>query len=212
MKIAVSYISSDYDLKETIKRINESTADYIHMDIMDGKMVPNKELNIKKVLKFAKKDLDIHLMVRKPIKYLKYFKGNPLVKNIYFHPDYQKGVLNFIDELRKNNISPGIVIDKDDDIEKFAHFYKHVDRVLLMAVKAGYGGQSMLGNALYKTKELIKYRDDNKETFKILLDGGITDKTLKEFKGLDIDTIISGSFICKSNNFDNQIDKLKRTN
>lgn len=212
MKVSVSYISSDYDLKETIKRINESNADYIHMDIMDGKMVPNKELNIKKVLKYAKKDLDIHLMVKKPSKYLKYFKGNKLVKNIYFHPDYEKGVLNFIDQLKKYNISPGIVIDKDDDIEKFAHFYKHVDRVLLMTVKAGYGGQSMLGNALYKTKELLEYRDSNDEKFKILIDGGITDKTIKEFHGLDIDTVISGSFICKSKNFNNQINKLKRTN
>ncbi len=210
MKIAVSYISSDYNLKETIDRINKSSAEYIHMDIMDGKMVPNKELNIRKVLKYAKKDLDIHLMVKKPSKYLKYFKNNKLVKNIYFHPDQEKGVLNFIDSLRKHKISPGIVIDSDDDIEKFAHFYKHVDRVLLMTVKAGYGGQTMLGNAFYKAKELIQYRKEHKEIFKVALDGGITDKTIKEFHPLDIDTIISGSYICKSSNFNNQINKLKK--
>ncbi len=211
MKIAVSYLNSKYNIKKTIKKINLSNADYIHMDIMDGKMVQNKNFNvfkIKSILKWAKKNLDIHLMVKNPIKYLKYFKKKDYVKNIYFHPKFEDDSLKLIEELKKMNISPGIVIDTNDLIEDFSDLYQHIDRVLLMSVKAGVGGQKFIPEIITKAEKLMEYKAN--KFFEIAIDGGINNETIKYFKHLNIDLFISGSFICESDDFDSKIEELKK--
>lgn len=213
MKIAVSYISSKFNFKTTIGKINESTADYIHVDLMDGKMVKTKNFNIfkiKKLLKLSTKPLDIHLMVKQPSKLLKHFKCHEQVKNLYFHPKYEKETLNFIDALRKYVISPGIVIDMDEEIDEFFYILPHVDRVLVMSVQAGYGGQEFMYDSLNKVKNLLKYRKEKNLDFKISVDGGINNKTIKLFDGLDIETFISGSYITNEDDFDKQINRLKK--
>ncbi len=211
MKVAVSYISSKFNLKETIKKINLSIADYIHMDIMDGKYVENKNFKrsiIKKVLKNARKKVDVHLMVNNPVKYLKYFKNSYYVKNLFFHPSTCEDVYKMINNLKQMGISPGIVINPNEKIEDFKDLYKDIDRVLIMSVVPGAGGQKYISRSTEKIESLIAYRKKNKETFEIAVDGGINDKTINNLSQLDINYVISGSFICQSDNYNEQIEKL----
>ncbi len=212
MKVAVSYISSNYKLKETIKKINLTSASYIHMDIMDGKYVENKNFKkrtIKKVFKYAKKRLDIHLMTKNPNKYLKYFKKSSLAKNLFFHPSTCDNVHDMIIQIKKIGLSPGIVINPKEKINDFKELYKDIDRVLIMSVIPGAGGQKYKKEITNKIIELIEYRKKHKESFEIAVDGGINDKTIKELKDLNLDYVISGSYICKSNDYEKQIEKLK---
>lgn len=212
MKIAVSYISSELKFKDTINKINESAADYIHVDIMDGKYVEVnnlKQFKIKTLLKQAKKPLDIHFMTMNPSKYFKKFVLNEYTENIYFHPSSEKRVLDFIDDIKKHKLTPGIVVDLEEDLEEFYYLLPHVKRVLIMSVKAGYGGQDFSISAVSKIKSLIQYRETENLDFKISVDGGINSSNIKLIKELDIDIVVSGSFITNNDDYDKQINKLK---
>ncbi len=212
MKVAVSYISSKYNLKNTILKINETTSDYIHMDIMDGLYVENKNFSkkdLKVIFKYTKKYLDVHFMVCNPEKYLKYFKNNNSVTNIYFHPSSSYDPFDFINKVKEMNITVGIVINPDENITSFKQYYKHIDKVLIMSVVPGAGGQKFIDASVTKIKELTTFREENNEIFEIAVDGGINDQTIKKLSNLDITSVISGSYICQSDNYEENINKLK---
>ncbi len=213
MKVAISYISSDYKFKDTIKKINLSNADFIHVDLMDGKYVENKtfnRFNIKKVFKLAKKKLDVHFMTDNPEKYLKLIKDFHLVKNVYFHPETTSDPENFIIECKRYGFSPGIVINPDEEVDKYIKYFKNIDRILVMSVKPGKGGQKFMTKTPERLSKLIELRKKNKDHFEIAVDGGINDKTITKINKLDINYVISGSFVCKSEDYNKQILLLKK--
>lgn len=212
MKIAVSFLSSKYSFEETINKINESNADLIHVDIMDGIFVEKNNFSKKKIkylLKNSTKNLDIHLMVKNPKKYLNIFK-NSLVDIIYFHPKSEKSPLKFINKVKHYHKKVGIAIDSDEDIKTYEKYFSLVDYILLMSVKAGAGGQKFLLSTNEKIKNLIEIKEINNYEFKISLDGGVNGETIKniEYKS-NIDYVVSGSFICHSDDFKKNINMLK---
>ena len=121
MKIVVSYISSLYEKKETIKKIDESTADGIHVDLMDGIYVENNNLDISNLYSLFKninKPIDIHLMCDKPSKYFnELFKLNPIC--IYIHPDTEDNPYQILKEIKSHNIKTGSVINPNEEIDKY---------------------------------------------------------------------------------------------
>ena len=180
MKVVVSYISSKLSVEETIKKIDNSTCDGIHADLMDGLYVKNK--NTLPNLSNISKPLDVHLMVNNPENYF-----DTLLK------------------LTFNNIDSGIAINPNEEISSFEEYYPHIKRVLLMSVYPGCGGQSFIPSTKERLKELIKYKE--KYNFEIYIDGGINDTTIKEVTLAD--GVVSGSFICNSDDYNEQIKKLK---
>ncbi len=212
MKIAVSYLSSKHKLKETINRINDTTADYIHMDLMDGKYVELNNIKkgkIKKVLNLAKKPLDVHLMMENPSKFIKVFKKYDNVENLFFHPMTEKNSHILINQLKLMNISPGIVINPNEDISYFDAYLNDIDRVLIMSVVPGMGGQAYLKETSNQIKSVIDYKKKHRLHFEIAVDGGINNDTIKNIDSDNIDYIISGSFICQSDDYQKQINLLK---
>lgn len=209
MKITVSYISSLYDIKKTIDLINETDADGLHVDLMDGVYAGTKNFDIdylQEMLKDNAKRIDIHMMVDRPSKYLdKILLLYP--DCVYIHPKTEPGALGILNELSYHEVKRGIAINPDENIKDFAHYIPYVDRVLLMSVVPGKGGQKFLEETEKRLKELLSYKNEN--NFEIYIDGGINDKTIK--KVLDADGVVSGSFICKSKDFEKQIEKLKKS-
>lgn len=207
MKIVVSYISSLYEKKETIKKIDESTADGIHVDLMDGIYVENNNLDISNLYSLFKninKPIDIHLMCDKPSKYFnELFKLNPIC--IYIHPDTEDNPYQILKEIKRHNIKTGIVINPNEEIDKYNDYYLFIDRVLLMSVYPGKGGQEFLKETAKRLDELLKYK--NKNEFEIYIDGGINDETIKLVSKAD--GVVSGSFVCNNVDFNKQIEKLK---
>lgn len=209
MKITVSYINSLYDSKKTIDLINETSADAIHIDLIDGIYAGTKNFDINhlpEIFKDNRKPIDIHMMVNRPSGYLNdLLKLKPIC--IYIHPSTEPSAFGLLNELNNYGIKRGLVINPDEKIPSFSHYFPYVDRVLLMSVTPGKGGQKFLDNTKDRLQELISFKKDN--DFEIYVDGGINDETIKEV--LNADGIISGSFICMNKDFENQIMKLKNS-
>lgn len=209
MKITVSYINSLYDSKKTVDLINETSADAIHVDLIDGIYAGTKNFDINHLPILFKdniKPLEIHMMVSKPSGYL-----NDLLKLkpscIYIHPSTEPSAFGLLNELNNYEILRGLVINPDEELSAFSHYFPYIDRVLLMSVVPGKGGQKFLDNTKDRLQELISFKKDN--DFEIYVDGGINDETIKEV--LIADGVISGSFICMNKDFENQIMKLKNS-
>lgn len=209
MKISVSYLSSKYSKEETIRLIEATDADYIHVDLMDGGFVPTKNFTISEVLSLLEKHikpLDIHLMVFDPIIYISDLaKLKP--KYITFHVEATKDIVKTIEEIRKQGIGVGLSIKPNTDLYELMPYLSLVDLVLLMSVEPGAGGQEFISSSVERLKELLEYRCQNNLSFQIEMDGGINKDTIKQVADLDI--VVSGSFVCKSDHYQERINELK---
>ena len=209
MKISVSYLSSKYSKEDTIRLIEATDADYIHVDLMDGGFVPTKNFTIPEVLSLLEKHikpLDIHLMVFDPIIYISDLaKLKP--KYITFHVEATKDIVKTIEEIRKQGIGVGLSIKPNTDLYELMPYLSLVDLVLLMSVEPGAGGQEFISSSVERLKELLEYRRQNNLSFQIVMDGGINKDTIKQVADLDI--VVSGSFVCKSDHYQERINELK---
>lgn len=210
MKISVSFLSSDYSFKETISRINNTSCDYIHIDYMDGKFVNNKSMTFNEIrngLKETNKPLDVHLMVNNPSSLINEFG---LLNTSYITIHYEiKNFIKYINEIKNIGIKSGLAINPETNIKDIEEYLADIDLVLVMSVNPGMGGQTFIDDTINKIKELDEIRKNNNYNFEISVDGGINNETILKLKELEIDIIVSGSYICKSNNYEEKIQKLK---
>lgn len=209
MEISVSYLKSKYSTAETINKISETDADYLHVDLMDGGFVPTKNFimeDILATLSNVSKPLDIHLMCFDPIIYIEKLA---LLKPAYitFHLEATKDIVKTIELIKRNNIKVGLSLRPDTDILELMPYLSLVDLVLIMSVNPGMGGQSFIPASTKRLQELLKIRNNNNLNFKIEMDGGINAETIQLVKNLDI--AVSGSFVCESIDFQEQINRLK---
>lgn len=208
MKIAVSYLKSSYPKEETIKKIAKTTADFIHVDLMDGKFVSQNNYdikNLKELLKNTKKPLDIHLMTLDlETKIEEVSQLNPDI--ISFHIEQEKEILKRIIQIKEKKIKAGLAISPNTDIKNLLPYLKEVDVIIVMSVEPGYGGQKFLESTEERLQELKKYQLTNH--FQIEVDGGINIDTIKYIKNLP-DIVVSGTYICESINYEERIQSLR---
>ena len=212
MKVGVSFISSDYPLEETIQKIDESNADYIHVDMMDGIFVPTKNFEIadlKKMFKKTKKPLDVHLMVCSPNKYVRDIAKLPNIEYIVIHYESHRRPIDVINMIRHTGKKVGIAINPDTKVSHIVPLLNHIDEVLVMSVKPGAGGQKFMDSVLYKVETLKELREENDYHYIINIDGGINADTISLAKDSGVDMVVSGSYVCKSSDFNERINILK---
>ena len=156
MKVSVSVLSSSIKPADIIKKLDNSAADYIHMDIMDGKFTENKTWTfseVKKMISYSNLPLDVHLMVNNPEKYIEdYAMLN--TSYITFHYEAVKNVENIINMIKDYGLKVGISICPDTDVEVLFPYLKMIDQVLIMSVVPGKGGQSFIPETVDKIKEV----------------------------------------------------------
>ena len=203
--IAVSFLKSLYNRSDTIKKIDESDADLIHLDLLDGIYAGVNNLDIDGIIKDlsnTKKKIDIHLMVKEPLEIIKKLI-NLNIWAITFHLDAVSNPIEIIDYIKSLNIKVGIAINPDEDIHIIDKYLDLIHYVLIMSVFPGKGGQEFILKVLNKIPYLY-----NKNVL-IGIDGGINDKSIKYLKDYQIDNIVSGSFICMSDDINKQISILR---
>lgn len=201
MKIAVSILNIKDDISK-IKEVETSSADYIHLDIMDGKFVSNMtDMN-----RVYDKKLDVHLMVNDVKKYVdEYQKLNP--EYITFHYEAVLDSNEMIDYIHSLGIKVGISICPDTEVEALLPYLKNIDLVLVMSVTPGYGGQEFMPISIDKINKLYDLRKENSYHYEIEVDGGINKETLPLVNNVDIAVI--GSYITKSSNYEEIIKEIK---
>lgn len=211
MKTSISFLSSNYGFKKTIELIAESNADYIHVDVMDGLFVNNKTNFTKKMLEELKeiaKPKDVHLMTLHLKNYIDVFSYlNPeFITFAYEATTNPDDIINYI---KSKNIKVGIAINPFTEIETLIPYLNRIDLVLVMSVIPGYGGQKFISSTSNKILKLDRLRKEYKAKFKISVDGGIDENTIKEINKEKLDIVVSGSYVCNSSNFNKAIEKIK---
>jgi len=210
VKVSTSILSIKNNLIDNIKKVNETDTDFIHYDVMDGKFVPDIAFSfdsIGTINKYVTKPLDVHLMVSNPKDYINFYKSlNPEYITIHYEID---DCQQYIDIIKENNIKVGISIKPNTKVEVLYDILDKIDLVLIMSVEPGKGGQQFIDNSLIKIQKLRKYINDNNLNTLIEVDGGINDITSKKCIDSGVDILVSGSYITNSENYQEQINKLR---
>ena len=199
MKVSVSVLSSSIKPADIIKKLDSSAADYIHMDIMDGKFTENKTWTfseVKKIISYSKLPLDVHLMVNNPEKYIEdYAMMN--TSYLTFHYEAVKNVEETINKIKDYGLKVGISICPDTDVEVLFPYLKMIDQVLIMSVVPGKSGQSFIETSPDKISRLKEEIINQGVKTIISVDGGINDETGLLCKEAGVDMLVSASFIHK---------------
>lgn len=211
--IAPSMLSSDFGrLIDEIELINKSKADWFHLDVMDGVFVPNITFGspVLDIFKnYAKKPLDIHLMIVNPENYIDKFSSyNP--DTITFHIEAVKDISAILKKIKNLNIKAGLAINPDTPIKDLEPYLNEIDMVCLMGVFPGFSGQKFINKTNSRLRDLKKLIESKKSNALIQIDGGVDLSNVKELSRLGADILVSGSCIFKSKNPSKIIDSLKK--
>jgi len=209
MKIAVSYLGVR-NVASFLREIDKTDADFIHVDVMDGKYVKQKTMSYSELSSigyYTKKRLDVHFMVSKPLKYIDNY-ASLNVSYMSFHLDTKDKMEDIIKRTKLYGIKVGIVLNPDEPIDKVFPYLEDIDLVLLMTVKPGLPGQTLIESVIPKIfalKKEIKMRNLN---VLVSADGGINLDNKSLLKGCDI--IVCGSAVSKSDNYQEIINELRK--
>ena len=206
-KVSVSFLSSKNEEKDLLK-ICRTSANYIHVDVMDGKFVKKRNNPYKKLAKMSNvlnKRLDVHLMEKNPLKNINYY-ASLNTEYITVHAELEK-VDKYLDLIKEYGIKCGLAINPDTDISILIPYLDKIDLILIMSVYPGLGGQLFIEETLKKILKLKKMLTSKKLDIKISVDGGINEEVVKKLENVDI--IVSGSYITNSEDFEERILTLK---
>ncbi|WP_103593148.1 ribulose-phosphate 3-epimerase [Campylobacter concisus] len=212
MYVAPSILSADFgNLAAEIRAICEAGCDLVHVDVMDGHFVPNLTIGpvvVNAVAKVATKPLDIHLMVENNSFFADLFL--PLKpKFLTFHIEEEKHPLRLIDHIRKNGVSPGIVLNPHTPVSAIEHIIDEVDMVLLMSVNPGFGGQKFMPVVLEKTRALRELIERKNAKCLIEVDGGVNGLNAPDLEEAGADILVAGNYIFSSNSYEQAIRAIK---
>tara|TARA_B100001121_G_scaffold294227_1_gene297503 strand:+ start:482 stop:1141 length:660 start_codon:yes stop_codon:yes gene_type:complete len=205
IQISPSILSADFSkLGDDIKRLEDSGADMIHVDVMDGHFVPNLTIGppvIKSLRKYTKLPFDVHLMINPVHKYIKDY-SDAGADIITFHPEATENISETINLIKSLNKKVGISLNPNTEINAAEKYLDKIDLILVMSVYPGFGGQKFISDVINKIKDLNQIRKGKKLNFQIEIDGGINFETSKIAIEAGVDILVSGTTVFKENNGD----------
>ena len=209
--IAPSVLAADFsNLQKDIEMINESEADWFHIDIMDGVFVPNISFGmpvLRDIKKHAKKTLDVHLMIVNPDQYIETFAS--LGADILtVHYEACTHMHRTVQAIKATGMKAGIALNPHSSVNQLKDIIKDIDIVCLMSVNPGFGGQSFIENTFEKVKELKELIQSTGADCQIEIDGGVTNKNAKKLVEAGANILVAGSYVFKSNNPAETISKM----
>ncbi len=205
MKVAVSILSLLYSEEETIERINKTDADYLHVDVLDGSFGTSDKTHYE-YLHESKKPLNVHLMVSRPFDYIATY-ANMGAESITIQAELEDDLEGLLHYIKTLGLKCGLALSPSVPVDKVLPYIEELDEVLVLCVEPGKGGQKMIEEVLYKIDELVDLRESRGYEFEIFVDGGVNDETVKSVARAD--AVVAGSYIVKSEDFQERIDKLR---
>ncbi|MDC1320376.1 ribulose-phosphate 3-epimerase [Flavobacteriaceae bacterium] len=209
--IAPSVLAADFsNLQRDIEMINESDADWFHIDIMDGVFVPNISFGmpvLRDIKKHAKKTIDVHLMIVNPDQYIETFAS--LGADILtVHWEVCTHMHRTIQAIKASGMKAGIALNPHSSVNQLKDIIKDIDLVCLMSVNPGFGGQSFIENTYNKVTELNELIQSSGSDCQIEIDGGVTNENAKKLVQAGANILVAGSYVFKSSNPTDTISKL----
>lgn len=211
--IAPSILAADFaNLQRDVEMVNNSDANWFHIDIMDGVFVPNISFGmpvLKAITKHAQKTIDVHLMIVDPDRYIKTFAelGSDILT---VHYEACTHLHRTLQAIKSEGMKAGVALNPHTNINVLEDTIQDIDLVCLMSVNPGFGGQSFIENTYSKVKQLKSLIQEKGASTIIEIDGGVTASNAKQLKEAGADVLVAGSFVFKSDNPSSTIAELKQ--
>lgn len=211
--VSPSLLAADFlNLKDEIEMINNSQADWLHMDIMDGVFVPNISFGfpvLEAVSKVCKKPLDVHFMIVHPEQYIEQTaKLGAMMMNVHYETCTH--LHRTVQQIHAAGMKAGVTLNPSTPVSMLEDIIYDADMVLLMSVNPGFGGQKFIENTIRKVKRLRKMIDDAGTHTLIEIDGGVQGETAPRLVKAGADVLVSGSYVFKSADPHATIEALKK--
>ena len=212
IKISPSILASDFaNLEKEIQRIE--TADYVHVDVMDGLFVPNITIGIPVVAAIRKKTampLDVHLMIDRPVRYVEEFcKAGADIITVHVEADTEENTMKALEICHQCGKKAGVVVKPKTSAEAVLPFLEKCDIVLVMTVEPGFGGQSFMADMMPKLKQIRQWIDEKGLDCELEVDGGVDAVTCKTVIENGANVLVAGSAVYKAADIPARISELR---
>ena len=212
--IAPSLLAADFaNLQRDIEMVNNSAADWFHVDIMDGVFVPNISFGfpvLEAIAKHAKKPLDVHLMIVDPDRYLEQFKGSGAAV-ITVHYEACTHLHRTIQAIKALGCIAGVALNPHTSVSVLDDVLEDIDLVLLMSVNPGFGAQKFIPNTYRKIRALKMMAAGRNENLLIEIDGGVNKDNTTDLLNAGANVLVAGNFVFTASNPIEVISQLKQT-